>query len=200
MAFHYAKKYGVHVPSDTEGGSSCYGYDCPHKKCGDRSCLTDTDTQVDPTDDGTYTTVLFTSYKIDSCDTSDPDCPAKDPTVKSESYFSSSETSEETELPSTGTSRSSNSTGERNSDSNSGHDSSSDDSTDTESDNSSLSEDLCANVIIRPDNGSDLWGWVEFYAPALGHFTDSVRVEATFENLLNDENDLTGGMHKIQIN
>ena len=119
--------------------------------------------------------------------------------VDSESYFSSETSSEETVGPSTGTSRSSNSTGQPHSDSNSGHDSSSDESTDTEADNSSLSEDLCAHVIMQPDNGSDVWGWVEFYAPALGHFANSVRVEGTFENLENDANDTTNGMHALKI-
>ena len=158
LAFHYGKKYGVVVHSDTEGDSSCHGYDCPHVHCLDRSCNTDSDTQV-KTINGGYTTVDFTSYKPDSCDESDPGCAAekakKHERVEPESYSSSSETSSETELPSTGTSRSSNSTGEHHSDSKSGNDSSSDDSDDTESDNSSLSEDLCANVIIRPQNPED---------------------------------------------
>lgn len=173
LAFHYAKKYGVYVESDTEE-EHCYGYDCPHVSCGDRSCHTDDYTLADLTNDSTYTYVRVTSYGsngTDSCDTSDGPCTPK-PEVESESYFSSEETVSEESLPSTGTSRSSNSTGELHSDSESEHDSSSAESTDTEADNSSLSEDLCAHVIMQPDLGTDVWGWVEFYAPALGHFAN----------------------------
>jgi hypothetical protein len=137
--------------------------------------------------------------RVDSCDSSDYDCPIK-PVVESDrDYFSSESTEEVEQGPSTGTSMSSNSTGEHHSDSASGHDSSSDESTDTEADSSALSEDLCAHVIMQPDHGAKTTGWVEFYAPALGHFAESVRVEGSWWNLENDDADTTGGMHELYI-
>jgi len=192
LAFHYGKKYGVHVPSDTEGGSSCNPWDpwCPlydpHNKnpCGDVSCDTQSRYYVKGSD-GKYSYYDYTSKnsETDSCDPTDVDCKKKPKAPKSESYISSESEESSESLPSTGTSRSSNSTGEAHSASNSRNDSSSDESTDTESDGSSLSEDLCAHVILQPDHNTDVWGWVEFFAPALGHFTEHTRVEASVENV-----------------
>jgi hypothetical protein len=190
LAFHYGKKYGVHVPSDTEGGSSCYDPWCPgynpyHKPdCGDLSCDTISRLYAKGSD-GKYSYYDYTSKnsEVDSCDPTDVDCPKKPKAPKSESYISSESEESSESLPSTGTSRSSNSTGEAHSASNSRNDSSSDESEDTESDGSSLSEDLCAHVILQPDHNTDVWGWVEFFAPAIGHFTEHTRVEASVENV-----------------
>ena len=178
MAYHYSKKYGVHIPSDTEEEHHHgHGYGYGPKSCGDRSCDTISYVQADLTGDDTYTTYLFTSKtstglytRIDTCDSSDFDCPKSHKAPKSVSYFSSESTVTPTYYPSTGTSMSSNSTGQPHSASDSGLDSSSDLSEDTEADGSALSEDLCAHVILQPVRGSDTWGWVEFYAPAVGHF------------------------------
>lgn len=51
---------------------------------------------------------------------------------------------------------------------------------------------------MQPDAGSKVYGWMEFYAPALGHFKDSVRVEGTFENLEQGTN-AVNRMHNLQI-
>ena len=207
LAYHYAKKYGVYIESDTEEEHH-HGYGYGYKPdCGDRSCDTQSRIYADLTGDDSYTYYDFTSKsstagfgdpRIDTCDSSDIDCPIK-PVVESEEYFSSESTESVEEGPSTGTSNSSNSTGEPNSDSESGHDSSSDESTDTEADSSLLSEDLCAHVIMQPDNGAVTTGWVEFYAPALGHFAESVRIEGNWWDLENDPNDTTGGMHGFHV-
>ena len=209
LAFHYANKYGVYVPSDTEEEPhDHHGYWAYKEDCGDRSCNTDDVTYRDFTGDLTYNTYDFTSKsstagfgdpRIDSCDSSDIDCPKK-PVVESDRDYFSSETTEEVEQgPSTGTSNSSNSTGEHNSDSASGHDSSSAESTDTEADSSALSEDLCAHAIMLPDHGAKTTGWVEFYAPALGHFAESVRIEGNWWDLENDPSDTSGGMHGFHV-
>ena len=112
--------------------------------------------------------------------------------------MSSESTVEEEALPLTGTSDSSNSTGAPHSESDSLLDSSSDESDDTEADGSALSEDLCAHVIIAPDGDNKVRGWMEFYAPAIGHFADSVRVEANFWDLEDGEN-ATNSLHALQI-
>ena len=99
LAYHYARKYGVYVESDTEGGSHNGGelyfdeYGFPHIDCGDRSCDTDdytyalttgvsSDTTGNGTDssntiDSTYERFEYTSYPVDSCDSSDRDCPVR---------------------------------------------------------------------------------------------------------------------------
>ena len=203
MAYHYAHKYGVHVPSDTEEEDHGHGYGYGHVDCGDRSCNTDDYTYADLTGDDTYTRYLFTSKDsngVDTCDKSDYDCPKSHTDPDSVSYFSSETTEEEERGPSTGTSMSSNSTGQHHSESDSVLDSSSDESTDTEADGSALSEDLCAHVILQPASGSDTWGWVEFYAPALGHFNGSTRVEGYFEGLNDNREDPDGnGIHLFHV-
>ena len=133
----------------------------------------------------------------DSCDSDEPGCDKDAPRKRAVALSFGSETTvvtEELVIPSAlNTSMSSNSTGRAHSDSNSGLDSSSDMSSDTESDNSAISEDLCANVIFTEEKNSGVYGWLEFYAPASGHFAESVRISGNWSNL--DE-----GMHNIQIN
>ena len=138
----------------------------------------------------------------DSCDSDEPYC-SKDAPRKKAVYisdnFGSSEstvTEEEISVPTElQTSRSSNSTGRTFSDSESELDSSSDKSKDTEADGSAISEDLCANVLLGEEKESGAWGWIEFYAPAYGHFTDHVRVSGRVYDL-----GKTAGLHAIQIN
>ena len=87
MAYHYAKKYGVYLASDTEEEKHHGGYGYGHKKdCGDLSCDTDDYTDQDISSDNTHNRYDFTSVGVgtsagsrrgrpDSCDSSDIGCP-----------------------------------------------------------------------------------------------------------------------------
>lgn len=214
LAYAYAKRYGVVRESDTEE-VLCHGYDCPHVSCSDGpygSCYTDPDkTSVYwsefrvPDSDGNIITTDYSdsavnSYEYpvftDSCDSDEPGCDKDAPRKRAVALDFGSETtvvSETLVVPSAlNTSMSSNSTGRAHSDSESGLDSSSDMSADTESDNSALSEDLCANVIFQDEKSSGVYGWLEFYAPASGHFAESVRISGNMS-------ELSAGMHDIQL-
>ena len=126
----------------------------------------------------------------DSCDSDEPYCSKDAPRRKAvyiSDNFGSSESTvsdESIDVPTyLNTSRSSNSTGRTFSDSKSLLDSSSDKSADTESDGSAISEDLCANVLLQDEKNSMAWGWLEFYAPAYGHFAEHVRITGNMSGL-----------------
>lgn len=146
--------------------------------------------------------VVSDEYPVftDSCDSDEPYCSKNEPRKKAvylSTNFGSSEstvTEEEISVPTElNTSLSSNSTGRDYSESNSVLDSSSNKSLDTEADGSAISEDLCANVLLGEEKESGAWGWIEFYAPAYGHFAEHVRVSGKLNSLG------SAGLHSIQI-
>ena len=210
LAWAYAKRYGVAKDSDTEE-EHCHGYDCPPHTCSDGpygSCYTDPDkTSVYwsefkvPDSDGNPITTDYSDSEVysyeypvftDSCDSDEPGCDKDAPRKRAVALFPASVSSETAEIvvpDALNTSMSSNAA----SASASGLDSSSDMSADTESDGSAISEDLCANVIFMDEKNSGVYGWLEFYAPAAGHFAESVRISGNMTNL-------SAGMHDIQIN
>ena len=146
--------------------------------------------------------VVSDEYPVftDSCDSDEPWCSKNEPRKRAvylSTNFGSSEstvTEEEISVPTElNTSLSSNSTGRDYSASASVLDSSSNKSLDTEADGSAISEDLCANVLLGEEKESGAWGWIEFYAPAYGHFAEHVRVSGKLNSLG------SAGLHSIQI-